>query len=89
MSTFPLEISLDVEIEYTCVSKGRPESGPTYSCGGQPAEPPEFEIDRVMCNGVDIRNALSDDTLELLRDYAADDWADHSQDYDDRSDDDY
>jgi hypothetical protein len=89
MSTFPLEISLDVEIEYTCVSKGRPESGPTYDCGGQPAEPPEFEIDRVMCNGVDIRNALSDDTLDLLRDYAEDDYADREPDYDDRSDDDY
>ena len=89
MSAFNLEVCLDVEIEYTCVSKGRPETGPTYSCGGEPAEPPEFQIDRVMCNGVDILNALSEDTLELLRDHAADDYADQEPDCEDRSDDDY
>ena len=89
MSTFNIEVVLDVEVEYTCVSKGRPEQGPTYSCGGQPAEPPEFQIDRVMCNGVDILNALSEDTLELLRDHAADDYEDNGPDYEDRSDDDY
>lgn len=89
MSTFNTELTLDVEIEYTCISKGRPESGPTYDCGGQPAEPPEFQIDRVMCNGVDILLALSEDTLELLRDQAADDYADQDLDYDDLDDDDY
>lgn len=89
MSSFNIEIDIAVEVEYTCISKGRPESGPTYSCGGEPAEPPEFQIDRVMCNGVDILNALSEDTLELLRDHAADDYEDNGPDYEDRSDDDY
>lgn len=89
MSTFNLEVVLDCEIEYTCISKGRPETGPTYSCAGEPVEPPEFQIDRVMCGGVDILNALSEDTLELLRDHASDDYADSEPDYDDRSDDDY
>ena len=89
MSTLNIEINLDVEIEYTCISKGRPASGPSYSSGGEPAESPEFQIDRVMCNGVDILNALSEDTLELLRDYATDDYADQEPDYDYRSDDDY
>lgn len=89
MSTFNFDLNLDVEVEYTCISKGRPASGPTYSCAGEPAEPPEFQIDRVMCNGVDILNALSEDTLDLLRDQAADDYEDNEPDYEDRSDDDY
>ena len=88
MNTLNIELNLDVEVEYTCVSKGRPESGPTYDCGGQPAEPPEFQIDRVMCNGVDILLALSEDTLELLRDHVAEDY-DAEPDYYDSDDDDY
>jgi len=90
MNTLNLEVCLDIEIEYTCISKGRPASGPTYDCGGTPAEGAEFQIDRVMSNGVDIMPALSEDTLELLRDHAADDYADQEPDYyDDGSDDDY
>lgn len=89
MSTFNIELNLDVEVEYTCISKGRPASGPTYSCAGEPAEPPEFQIDRVMCNGVDILNALSEDTLDSLRDQAAEDYESDEPDYEDRSDDDY
>jgi hypothetical protein len=87
MSTLNTELNLDVEVEYTLISKGRPEQGPTYSCGGQPAEPPEFQIDRVMCNGVDILLALSEDTLDLLRDEVAEDY-DAEPDCDDRDDDD-
>lgn len=87
MSTLNTELNLDVEIEYTLISKGRPEQGPTYSCGGQPAEPPEFQIDRVMCNGVDILLALSEDTLDLLRNEVAEDY-DAEPDCDDRNDDD-
>ena len=89
MSTLNTELNLEVEVEYTCVSKGRPESGPTYSCGGEPAEPPEFEIDRVMLNGVDVRNALSDEMLDELRNRVAEDYAESEPDYEDRSDDDY
>jgi hypothetical protein len=89
MNTLNIEIDLDVEVEYTCISKGRPASGPTYSCGGELAEPPEFQIDRVMCNGIDILLALSEDTLELLRDHVADHYADQEPDYKDRDDDDY
>jgi len=89
MSTLNTDLCLDVEVEYTCISKGRPATGPTYDCGGQPAESPEFQLDRVMSNGVDIILALSEDTLELLRDHAADDYADQEPDYDDSSDDDY
>lgn len=89
MSTLNIEVNLDVEVEYTCISKGRPASGPTYSCAGEPAEGAEFQIDRVMCNGVDILLALSEDTLDLLRDHVADDYEDQEPDYEDRDDDDY
>ena len=35
-----------VEIEYTYLP-GSPEVGPTYSCGGQPAEGPEIHVRNV------------------------------------------
>lgn len=88
MSTLNTELVLDVEVEYTCVSKGRPASGPTYSCGGEPAEDPEFQIDRVMCNGEDIRGALTEDQLDSIRDEVAEDYANDEPDCEDRSDDD-
>lgn len=34
-------------VEYTVTSWGAPESGPSYSSGGEPAEPPEIEIDKI------------------------------------------
>jgi hypothetical protein len=86
MSTFNEEVCLDVEVEYTCTFKGRPASGPTYSCGGQPAEPPEFNI-RVMYNGQDITTILTEDQLDSLRDKAAEEYANQEPDYPD--DDDY
>ena len=75
MSGFYAELDFEVEVEYTCVSKGYPEQGPTYSCGGQPAEPPEFEINRVMFNGKDILPFLTDDQIDYLKEQAADDYA--------------
>ena len=88
MSTFTADVLLDVEVEYTCVYKGRPESGPTYSCGGEPAEPPEFEINRVMYNGTDILSSLSEEDLDQLREQAAEEYA-CDDGCEDRSDDDY
>lgn len=89
MSTLNTEVNLDVEVEFTCVSKGRPESGPTYSCGGEPAEPPEFQIDRVMHDGKDIMSLLSDDVLDILREEVAEQYAEEDPDEDRSSDDDY
>lgn len=86
MSTLNTEIRLDVEVEYTCIYKGRPESGPTYDCGGEPAEPPEFDI-KVRYNGLDITNTLDDDVLMDIRAEVEDDWRDSEPDYPD--DDDY
>ena len=34
-------------VEYTVTSWGAPESGPSYFSGGEPAEPPEIEIDKI------------------------------------------
>ena len=75
-------------MEYTCIFKGRPASGPTYSCAGEPAEPPEFEL-RVMYNGQDITNTLTDDDLEELRNEVQEDWEDSAFDNPDADDDDY
>ncbi len=86
MSTINTSVRLDVEVEYTCIYKGRPESGPTYSCAGEPAEPPEFDI-RVMYNGQDITSVLTDDDLDELRDEVQEDWEDSEPDY--SNDDDY
>lgn len=88
MSSFTTEVNLDVEVEFTCVSRGRPESGPTYSCGGEPAEPPEFQIDRVMHDGKDIMSQLSDDVLDVLREEVAEQYDEQGPDEDGRSDDD-
>ena len=33
-----------VGYDYKSTSPGAPEQGPTYSCGGQPAEPFEYEV---------------------------------------------
>jgi len=37
----PNDLTLDITARLT---PGRPEEGPTYDCGGQPAEGPECEI---------------------------------------------
>lgn len=41
---YPVE---EIFVEYTVTSWGAPATGPSYSCGGEPAEPPEIEIDRI------------------------------------------
>lgn len=88
MSTLTYEVVLqDCEVEYTCISRGRPEQGPTYSCGGQPAEPPEFEI-TVRYNGQDITNILDEDVLDDIRDRVEDDYNEEPDPYD-PDDDDY
>lgn len=60
------EVALECEVEWDLISKGRPASGPTYSCAGEPAEPPEFEI-TVRCNGIDITSALSETQMDEIR----------------------
>lgn len=56
--------AVDVEYSYT---PGRPATGPTYSCGGEPAEPAEIEINKLSIGlpnqGMVVANA--DDLSEV------------------------
>ena len=46
---FPiLGVDLVADVYYRVTSRGCPEQGPTYDSGGQPAEAPEWEIDRIL-----------------------------------------
>ena len=55
----------EVELVVTySVTPGFPETGPTYSCGGTPAEPDEVEIVSIKHNGKPI--TLSDEEEEAL-----------------------
>jgi hypothetical protein len=47
------EAETDAVAQYT-YTPGHPERGPTYDCGGTPAEPPEVEIVLVTAGGVKI-----------------------------------
>ena len=48
--------TIDVEVEYD-FTPGRPERGPSYSSGGEPADPPEVEVVNIWVLG-DKGNAL-------------------------------
>lgn len=53
----------DPEIEcviYFTFSPGQPERGPTYACGGMPAEPAEVELDHVEPSSPDIAAFAAD-----------------------------
>ena len=55
----------EVELVVTySVTAGRPETGPSYACGGTPAEPDEVEIISVKHNGQPI--TLSDEDQRAL-----------------------
>ena len=55
----------EVELVVTySVTAGCPETGPTYACGGTPAEPDEVEIVSIKHNGKPI--TLSDEDEEAL-----------------------
>jgi hypothetical protein len=69
----------EVVVEYT-YHPGRPEQGPTYDCGGQPAEPPEVEIVRVTAGGVEID--ATDAELEAWTTYALENCEDDEPDPD-------
>jgi hypothetical protein len=68
---------IELVVTYS-MTPGRPEQGPTYACGGTPAEPPEVEIVSVKHNGQPFK--LTDDEEEALADEAfarcMDDWRD-------------
>jgi hypothetical protein len=81
-----IELTLNCDIEYTCTSEGSPEQGPTFACGGQPAEPPEFNI-KVLFNGEDITTKLSQSQYDEVLDVVKDDYSENEdQEYDDGGD---
>lgn len=87
MSTLSYDVTLeDCEVEYTCISRGRPATGPTYDCGGQPAESPEFDI-TVRYNGQDITLILDEDVLDDIRDRVEEDYNEEPDPYDPDDDD--
>ncbi len=45
--TYKVELEFEVKMTYA----GAPASGPSYSSGGEPAEPPEFEIESISIVG--------------------------------------
>ena len=40
-----LETNFEVDYDFTITASGSPETGPSYSSGGEPAEPAEFDIE--------------------------------------------
>jgi hypothetical protein len=65
------EAETDAVAEYT-FHPGYPERGPTYDCGGTPAEPPEVEIIRVTRAGIEIEPTdveLTTWTTEIMENY--------------------
>jgi len=48
------------------VSPGRPQRGPTYSCGGEPAEPPEFEYYKMFLLRGKRERLLDDPDCKLI-----------------------
>lgn len=68
---------IELVVTYS-VSPGCPEQGPTYSCGGQPAEPPEVEIIAIKHNGqpFNVSGEEEDALLERAIERSGDDMAD-------------
>lgn len=76
------DTEIEVEVEFTS-TPGCPEQGPTYSCGGQPAEPAEIEIQRAtVCIGKERHPAPGwlIDIIHNDEDQMGDLWADVEDD---------
>lgn len=58
-----MDYDYEIDVEYT-VTPGYPERGPSYACGGTPADPPEIEI---LSSKVDGKHAeLTDAEIEKI-----------------------
>jgi hypothetical protein len=55
------EVLVDVRYFYT---PGSPEQGPSYASGGQPAEPPDIEIENVTVNSLPVPDWFADIVYE-------------------------
>lgn len=73
---------LEVEVEYT-ISPYIPESGPTYDCGGQPAEGGEVELISVTIGTEKLETTPDED--DWLANYISENHEDDG-DFDDERD---
>lgn len=62
------EVSVSLFCDVNCIYGGAPASGPTYSSGGEPEEPPEFETETAYIVFVaDVPSlTLSEEQLEQI-----------------------
>jgi hypothetical protein len=71
------------EVSYVITSWGAPESGPSFSGPGEPAEPPEFEIEKITINGKEVTlDDLSEKDQEKIDEAIYEQLADGPDDYD-------
>ena len=65
-----LKVTMLLDVEYVETHKRVPEAPPSYSHGGLPAEPAEYQITSVRLNGFELFPHLDqhdiDDILEAL-----------------------
>lgn len=70
-TTYHLErepVSYELDVDYTFFP-ARPEQGPTYSCGGQPAEDAEIEITKIESDQKQGAFELTDEEAGELLDW--------------------
>lgn len=61
-----LELSAELICNVKMTSAGAPESGPTFSSGGEPAEPPEFECEDIELEFSTLQISKIDNPAEIL-----------------------
>ena len=73
---------VELTVAYSVIA-GSPEQGPTYACGGTPADPDEVEIISIHHDGVEISlsNAEEEALLEMAIARSSDDMADEAAAY--------
>ncbi len=54
--------TINVEFDFKCTYAGCPSTGPTYSCGGQPAEGPEWELEEIRLVLNDMKPVVLDES---------------------------
>jgi hypothetical protein len=76
------EYEVELVVTYS-VTPGQPERGPSYACGGTPAEPAEVEIISVKLDGEEeLLTADENDALQAACDARAEEaLADEASDY--------
>ena len=69
MPTHTYYFDSEEEMELNLVSPAQPATGPTYSCGGEPAYPSEWSVNFLTFLGVPVYKSPTDIALALWPDY--------------------